>query len=132
METSFRVLQSENYQLREYILNLQSRLLESDSSFPPAPSHINLPTGATSRQADDATAQLQREIEREREREREKYHSSSSAAAGAIAQSTVSQLQSTAAQAGALDGANGRYASPAKRPRIDEGHAPVEEARAGP
>ncbi|KAK3724207.1 hypothetical protein LTR37_001332 [Vermiconidia calcicola] len=46
MEQNFRALQNENYQLREYILNLQSRLLENQSDFPPAPSHINLPSGA--------------------------------------------------------------------------------------
>lgn len=38
METNYRTLQNENYQLREYILNLQSRLLENQSDFPPAPS----------------------------------------------------------------------------------------------
>lgn len=31
---------------REYILNLQGRLLENQSDFPPAPSHINLSSGA--------------------------------------------------------------------------------------
>jgi hypothetical protein len=46
MEQSYRALQHENYQLREYILNLQSRLLESSSDFPPAPSHINLASSA--------------------------------------------------------------------------------------
>ena len=46
MEQNFRALQNENYQLREYILNLQSRLLENQSEFPPAPSHINLPSGS--------------------------------------------------------------------------------------
>ena len=38
MEQNYRTLQNENYQLREYILNLQSRLLENQSDFPPAPS----------------------------------------------------------------------------------------------
>ncbi|KAI7639497.1 hypothetical protein KC319_g14382, partial [Hortaea werneckii] len=37
MEQNFRSLQNENYQLREYILNLQSRLLETQSDIPPAP-----------------------------------------------------------------------------------------------
>lgn len=96
METNYRALQNENYQLREYILNLQSRLLESDSSFPPAPSHINLQQGSAIRAAaDDATAQLQREMERERE----KYAPPTSTAAGAMAQGAMSQLQSAASQA---------------------------------
>jgi hypothetical protein len=42
MESNYKSLQNENYQLREYILNLQSRLLENQAEFPPAPSHINL------------------------------------------------------------------------------------------
>lgn len=42
MEQNYRALQSENYQLREYILNLQSRLLENSSDIPPAPSQVNL------------------------------------------------------------------------------------------
>lgn len=40
METDFRSLQEENHQLREYILNLQSQLLEQtrdQSSAPPSP-----------------------------------------------------------------------------------------------
>lgn len=45
MEQNYRALQNENYQLREYILNLQSRLLETQSEYPPAPSSINLPSG---------------------------------------------------------------------------------------
>lgn len=42
MESSYRSLQNENYQLREYILNLQSRLLENQSDIPPPPLHVNL------------------------------------------------------------------------------------------
>ncbi len=46
MESNFRGLQNENYQLREYILNLQSRLLENKTEPPPAPSHLGLHTSA--------------------------------------------------------------------------------------
>lgn len=35
-------MQAENYQLRDYIINLQSRLIESQGDFPPAPSNIDL------------------------------------------------------------------------------------------
>ena len=48
MEQNFRSLQNENYQLREYILNLQSRLLETQSDIPPAPSHVNLSASSAS------------------------------------------------------------------------------------
>lgn len=42
MEQNFRALQNENYQLREYILTLQSRLLETSSDVPAAPLQVNL------------------------------------------------------------------------------------------
>ncbi|KAK3672971.1 hypothetical protein LTR78_007081 [Recurvomyces mirabilis] len=44
MESNYRSLQNENYQLREYILSLQSRLLESSSDIPPAPAQVSLQT----------------------------------------------------------------------------------------
>ncbi|MCJ1324871.1 hypothetical protein MMC10_001533 [Thelotrema lepadinum] len=39
---NYKAVQAENYQLRDYIINLQSRLIESQGDFPPAPSNINL------------------------------------------------------------------------------------------
>lgn len=42
MEEDFKALQSENYQLREYILSLQTRILESSSELPPPPSRVQL------------------------------------------------------------------------------------------
>ncbi|GAB7346209.1 hypothetical protein MBLNU457_4944t1 [Dothideomycetes sp. NU457] len=42
MEEDFKNLQHENYQLREYILTLQSRILETSGDVPPPPAHINL------------------------------------------------------------------------------------------
>ncbi|KAI4149727.1 MAG: hypothetical protein LQ340_004474 [Diploschistes diacapsis] len=39
---NYKAVQAENYQLRDYIINLQSRLIESQGNFPPAPSNINL------------------------------------------------------------------------------------------
>ena len=91
MEQNFRALQNENYQLREYILNLQSRLLENQSEFPPAPSHVNLPS-ASHGGADSASAveqQLRREIQ----------HSQTPSQHDGI-----SQLQAAAAQADARSG----------------------------
>ncbi|KAF7586491.1 hypothetical protein BBP40_008792 [Aspergillus hancockii] len=39
---AFKSLQAENYQLREYIINLQSRLLESQGEVPELPGNIDL------------------------------------------------------------------------------------------
>jgi hypothetical protein len=47
----YKTLQTENYQLRDYIINLQSRLLETQGEIPPAPAGVDLnrPHGEPSR-----------------------------------------------------------------------------------
>jgi hypothetical protein len=42
METTFKGLQNENYALRDYVLRLQSRLLDSQGEYPQPPPGINL------------------------------------------------------------------------------------------
>lgn len=42
MSDGFKALQAENYQLREYIINLQSRLLDSQGEVPELPGNIDL------------------------------------------------------------------------------------------
>lgn len=42
MENSFKNLQSENYALREYVIHLQSRLLDTQGEVPPPPPNVNL------------------------------------------------------------------------------------------
>ncbi|KAL3463566.1 hypothetical protein BJX64DRAFT_116633 [Aspergillus heterothallicus] len=42
MSQEFKALQGENYQLREYIINLQSRLLDSQGEVPELPGNIDL------------------------------------------------------------------------------------------
>lgn len=66
MEQNFRGLQNENYQLREYILNLQSRLLENKTEPPPAPSHLGLQSGphaVSSGPADSSAVEQQLRME---------------------------------------------------------------------
>ncbi|KAI9891035.1 MAG: hypothetical protein M1814_003386 [Vezdaea aestivalis] len=41
IEENFKQIQAENYQLREYIINLQSRLIESQTDVPEPPSNID-------------------------------------------------------------------------------------------
>lgn len=68
MEQGYRSLQNENYQLREYILTLQSRLLESQPDVPPAPPHISLshqqplPPTATDGESSSTEQRLRREL----------------------------------------------------------------------
>ena len=43
MSENFKTMQAENYQLRDYIINLQSRLIESQGDFPQPPPNVDLP-----------------------------------------------------------------------------------------
>lgn len=43
LEENYKAVQAENYQLRDYIINLQSRLIESQGEYPQPPSNIDLP-----------------------------------------------------------------------------------------
>ncbi|KAG5939774.1 hypothetical protein E4U59_002887 [Claviceps monticola] len=42
LENTFKVMQSENYALRNYVLHLQSRMLNTLGEYPPPPPNINL------------------------------------------------------------------------------------------
>ncbi|KAF8862564.1 hypothetical protein BDZ45DRAFT_190607 [Acephala macrosclerotiorum] len=42
LEDNFKALQAENYSLREYIIHLQSRLIESQGEYPQPPPNVNL------------------------------------------------------------------------------------------
>lgn len=112
MEQNFRALQNENYQLREYILNLQSRLLESQSDFPPAPSHINLPPA--SQQGPSAAADSASAVEQQLRREMQ--HQGHDA---------MSQLQAAAAAASEARPQDPPYGlgneHPSKRARAEDG-----------
>ena len=42
LSETYKAVQAENYQLRDYIISLQSRLLESHAQIPPPPDNIDL------------------------------------------------------------------------------------------
>jgi hypothetical protein len=48
LNENYKAVQAENYQLRDYIINLQSRLIESHGSYPEPPIEINLNSHAPS------------------------------------------------------------------------------------
>lgn len=124
MEQNFRALQNENYQLREYILNLQSRLLENQSDFPPAPSHVNIQSSAQQGSGGTDSAveqQLRREMQHQPPPEAPMRHDA------------MSQLQAAAAQASEVRPQDPPYGMggehPSKRVRAGE-DAPSGEAKA--
>ncbi|RDW63892.1 hypothetical protein BP5796_10394 [Coleophoma crateriformis] len=49
LEENYKSIQSENYSLREYIIHLQSRLIESQGEYPQPPPNVNLSHPATTR-----------------------------------------------------------------------------------
>lgn len=70
LEESYKAIQAENYQLRDYVINLQSRLIESQGDYPQPPPQIDLRdpragehlqqmTAPTATMASSAVSQLQ-------------------------------------------------------------------------
>jgi len=53
LNENYKAVQAENYQLRDYIINLQSRLIESQGDFPQPPSNIDLPHPRTTDSSND-------------------------------------------------------------------------------
>ncbi|KAI9721015.1 MAG: hypothetical protein M1812_002494 [Candelaria pacifica] len=61
LNENYKAVQAENYQLRDYIINLQSRLIESQGEYPQPPSNIALaqpPSGDGIRQIPAPTASM--------------------------------------------------------------------------
>ena len=100
LHENYKAVQAENYQLRDYIISLQSRLIESQGEFPQPPSNIDLPrsSGPTHQQMQAPTAPM--------------------------GSSAVSQLQASAAQAVADLGSKQQqddvYTTTNKRPTAGE------------
>ncbi|EFY87558.1 transmembrane protein [Metarhizium acridum CQMa 102] len=42
MEQTYKAVQAENYALREYVIHLQSRLIDTQGEYPPPPPNVNL------------------------------------------------------------------------------------------
>lgn len=79
LEDNYKAIQTENYSLREYIIHLQSRLIESHGEFPQPPANVNL-----SHPREDPMSQLHRHAE---------------VPTAPMGMSAMSQLQASAAQA---------------------------------
>ncbi|KAL8967403.1 MAG: hypothetical protein Q9197_005452 [Variospora fuerteventurae] len=76
LSDSFKILQAENYQLRDYIISLQSRLIESQGEVPQPPSNIDISP----------------------QRQPESSNQHNPAPTAPMGSSAVSQLQASAAQ----------------------------------
>ena len=60
LHENYKAVQAENFQLRDYIISLQSRLIESQGEFPQPPSNIDLPrsSGPSHQQMQAPTAPM--------------------------------------------------------------------------
>jgi len=131
MEASFKALQDENYQLREYILNLQARLLDNQTEFPPAPSNINLSAGMPAApSSNSAEQQLRREMQQQQQQQQQQHQPPAPAPVVAREDASrldgLSQLQAAAAvssgetQPHAASDAAPSYPPAAARQRAEE------------
>ena len=132
MDTNYRVLQAENTQLREYILNLQGRLLETQGDVPPPPSHVNLlsadsASGSGAPRLPMAPSAIDQRLQQEMPSHGLPPHSQQRQ----HGLDAMSQLQAAAAQADAvqtqqhqspygLGVGSDPYSNPNKRQRVDE------------
>lgn len=113
MSDSYKTIQAENYQLRDYIINLQSRLLETHTEFPQPPPNIDLSAPHPS-----PNAQLHAEATSSRSQAatRSPQNQQREAPTAQMSDSAVSQLQAAAVQAASAGGMrNGKH----ERPRAD-------------
>ncbi|KAI9802954.1 MAG: hypothetical protein M1825_002185 [Sarcosagium campestre] len=89
LEDNCKAMQAENYQLRDYIINLQSRLIESQGEIPQPPSNIDLPNPRL-------------DLSQQHQRPPQQASGSGSGGSSSIpAPSSLSQLQASAAEASA-------------------------------
>ncbi|MCJ1415763.1 hypothetical protein MMC32_002096 [Xylographa parallela] len=113
LNENYKAVQAENYQLRDYIINLQSRLIESQGDFPQPPSNINLPE-PVARAAAAGGAHDHLHLQQQQQHP---HQHQVPAPTAPMASSALSQLQASAAQAVADMGSAARRRSGPYDPR---------------
>ena len=113
-------MQTENYQLRDYIINLQSRLLETQGEVPPAPAgvdlsnrpHAEIPSMNPNLQQQQQQQQQQQHQQQQPEQQQAQQSSPSSNNNGGLSERQIGELQMAAqAAAAAQNGPNaGKHA----------------------
>ena len=137
----YKTLQTENYQLRDYIINLQSRLLETQGEIPPAPAGVDLSRSHAETappQANPPQAPQPPQQQQQQNSEVQQPHSPS--ATGGLSERQIGELQMAAQAANAAHQGpslnNGKHPSEEsafegyaeKRQKIDESPAPASSA----
>jgi len=93
LEDNYKAIQTENYSLREYIIHLQSRLIESHGEFPQPPANVNL-SHPSHHAGSSSSAPAESSLHASSARG---GHGESSA--GGLGASAIDRLQASAAQA---------------------------------
>ncbi|KAF3048905.1 hypothetical protein E8E11_008467 [Didymella keratinophila] len=124
----YKNLQTENYQLRDYIINLQSRLLETQGEVPPAPAGVDL-SNRPHGEIPSLNPNLQQQQHQQQPEQQPQQQSPSSSNNGGLSERQIGELQMAAqAAAAAQNGPNaGKHAgqfdagdySSEKRQKVD-------------
>ncbi|OWY47204.1 bzip transcription factor [Alternaria alternata] len=123
----YKTLQTENYQLRDYIINLQSRLLETQGEIPPAPAGVDL--NRPHEQPNMHQAPQPPQPPQQPEQPQQQQQQASSNNNGGLSERQIGELQMAAqAAAAAQHGASGNkhassegsYDYAEKRQKVDE------------
>ena len=110
LENSFKQIQSENYALRDYVLHLQERLLETSGDVPAPPPNVNLGSAtANSGQIDEHQHHQQHQQHHE--------HAASNPGAGTPLEAVAKAVAGLAAQEQLRE----RQGSPSFSPKIEGG-----------
>ncbi|KAH7380732.1 hypothetical protein BKA66DRAFT_129247 [Pyrenochaeta sp. MPI-SDFR-AT-0127] len=123
----YKTLQTENYQLRDYIINLQSRLLETQGEIPPAPAGVDLnrPHGDPSSLNQAQPQQSQHQQQPEQPQPQQSPNSNN----GGLSERQIGELQMAAQAAAAAQhgthgnkhpNSEGSYDYAEKRQKVDE------------
>lgn len=103
----YKNLQTENYQLRDYIINLQSRLLETQGEVPPAPAGVDLSNRPHAELPTLNPNLQQQQHQQQSEQQHAQQQSPSSSNNGGLSERQIGELQMAAqAAAAAQNGSN--------------------------
>lgn len=105
-------MQTENYQLRDYIINLQSRLLETQGEVPPAPAGVDLSNRPHGEMPSLNPNLQQQQHQQQPEQQQPQQQSPGSSNNGGLSERQIGELQMAAqAAAAAQNGPNaGKHA----------------------
>ncbi|PSN71855.1 hypothetical protein BS50DRAFT_237198 [Corynespora cassiicola Philippines] len=118
----YKTLQTENYQLRDYIINLQSRLIEIQGEVPPAPVGVDLTRSHPEPASLNQAQQQQPQPPQEQQEQQPQQQSPSNSNNGGLSARQIGELQMAAqAAAAAQHGPSANHGKHANEGLLDTG-----------